>query len=177
MFIHYLIINSSGWLPSNNNFKHFYFFLGRNLLNRFSILFTIFKFEPKDLFRPTVLPSILTSSQHLEKKFIFHQSGFLMPPIWFNLKPTCSTMCLQSVQTDRGQPSIFSFTPVLAEIMLHLLPVFLGSVEYLSLAGGRLADGQTTGGRLSMVAVTVLTLRKGVCLEMIERLSPGRCDG
>ena len=175
MVIHCLIINSSGWLPFNNNFKHFYFFLGRNLLNRFSILFTIFKFEPKDLFRPTVLPSILTSSQHLEKGFIFHQSGFLMPPIWLNLKPTCSTMCLQSVQTDRGESSNFSFSPVLAEIMLHLLPVFLGSVEYLSLARG--SDGEMTGGRLSMVAVTVLTLRKGVCLEMIERLSPGRCDG
>ena len=77
--------------------------------------------------------------------------------------------------------------------MLHLLPVFLGSVEYLSLAGGRLADGQTTRGRLSMVAVMVLTLLKGVLLsllnmggllaadpghlEVIERLLPGSCGG
>ena len=71
-------------------------------------------------------------------------------------------MCLQSVQTDRGESPIFSFSPVLAEIMLHLLPVFLGSVEYLSLAEGRLSDGQMTGGRLSMVAMSVVILRNAV---------------
>ena len=102
-------------------------------------------------------------------------------------------MCLQSVQTVRGHSSIFSFSPVLAEIMLHLLPVFLGNVENLSLAEGRLADGQMKGGRLSMVVVMVLTLLKVVLsslltmcglleedpghLAVIERLSPASCDG
>ena len=77
--------------------------------------------------------------------------------------------------------------------MLHLLPVFLGSVESFSLAGGRLADGQMKAVRLSMVVVMVLTLLKVVLssllnmsgllaadpghLALIERLSPTSCDG
>ena len=77
--------------------------------------------------------------------------------------------------------------------MLHLLPVFLGSVEYLSLAGGRLSDGQLEGGRLSMVVVTLLTPLKGVLsslliicvllatdpghLAVIKILSPASWDG
>ena len=129
-----------------------------------------------------------------KKGFIFHQTcEFLWSWSGRTLRHTCNTKWLQSVQTDRGEFSIFSFSPVLAEIMLHLLPVFLGSVVYLSLAGGRLSDGQLTGGRLSMVVVILLKLLKGVSssllticgllapdpghLAVIKRLFPAICYG
>ena len=78
------------------------------------------------------------------------------------------TIGLQSVQTERGQSSTFSFSLVLAEIMLHLLPVFLGNVKDVFLTGGRLVSVHKQGGRLSMVAETVGTLIRDVCSSFLS---------